>query len=60
MLNIIFRIASLLFHLIGVVLSIIILCIDEPGYDPVRIWMFGSLILNAVLIIPIFLQNGDD
>ena len=60
MLSIIFRIARLLFHLIGVVLSIIILCIDEPGYDPVWIWMVGSLILNAVLIIPIFIQKGED
>ena len=60
MLSIIFRIARLLFHLIGVVLSIIILCIDEPGYDPVWIWMVGSLIVNTVLIIPIFIKKGDD
>ena len=41
------------FHSIGVILSIILLLIDEPGFDTVTTWCFGSLFLNAVLLIPI-------
>lgn len=47
------RILRLLFHFLGLILSIILLCIKDPGYDPTKIWLIGSLILNSVLLIPI-------
>lgn len=54
------RLLRLGFHIIGVILSIILLCIDDPGYNSTWVWIIGSLILNAVLIIPIFTKKGDN
>ena len=54
--RIVFRILRLSFHILGVILSIVLLCIDDPGFETSLGWamMVGSLILHAVLIIPIF------
>ena len=43
----------LYFHSIAVILSVILLFIDDPGFDSVWIWSVGSLILNLILLIPI-------
>ena len=43
----------LYFHSIAVILSVILLFIDDPGFDSVWIWSVGSLILNLILLIQI-------
>ena len=41
------------FHSIGIILSVILLFIDDPGFDSIWIWTVGAIIINAVLLIPI-------
>lgn len=48
-----FQTFRLFFHFIAVILSIVLLLIDDPGFDSVWIWTVGSLMLNFILLIPI-------
>ena len=45
------RILWCLFHVIGIVLAIFLMCVDEPGFDPVWLWLFGSIVANVIMII---------
>ena len=45
------RIIRFCFHIIGIILSIVLLCIDDPGFEPYWVWMLGSLILHIVFLI---------
>ena len=55
-----FRRLTLGFHLLGIVLSIILLCVDDPGYDPVWIWLVGSIVLNVVFLIVNMFSKEED
>ena len=50
------RISRFLFHLIGVILSIILLFIKDPGFEPYWVWMFGSLISHVVFLADVIFK----
>ena len=45
------RIIKISFYTIGIVLSIVFLCISDPGFNSPWIWMFGSLLASAALLV---------
>ena len=58
-----FQTFRLFFHSIAIILSVILLLIDDPGFGSVWIWTVGSLILNSVLLLPIIYdkrEKGDE
>ena len=52
-------IIGLCFNLIGAVLSIILLCIHDPGFAPIKGFIIGSLVLNLVSLVLPFILGRD-
>ena len=53
-------IITLIFHVLGAILSIILLCANAPGFIVTRWLLIASLVLNIVAIAFAFLTRGDD
>ena len=48
-----FRILSLCFHIIGIILSVVFVFVDDPGYNNIPLWwlMVPAMLLHTALLI---------
>ena len=56
----IFRRVRFVFHVIGIIVSIVFIHLKDPGFYNVSLWMFGSFLAHTALLIDVVLREKGD